>query len=195
MRRWQQSSLCPCSSFPMSYFERLPSLSPLLFLATMRLPPSCLPSSLSSHCPSLPTTPREEGTKGTRACSSEHLGRQSSHQWPTTLGTPTTAPWWRGPSPSSPASCSSPSAWSDYCRLPKHQPMDSVTLTSNCHQVPCRTSLIFKTARFRSAITGQVEIFHDVCNCLKHLNILFFIEVQCHIHCHVLLSRTFGPPE
>ena len=60
--------------------------------------------------------------------------------------------------------------------------MDSVTLTSDCHQVPCRTSRIFKTelqkitsaALFRSAITGQVDIFHDVCDCLKHLNILFF---------------------
>ena len=60
--------------------------------------------------------------------------------------------------------------------------MDSVTLTSDCHQVPFRTSLIFKTelqkitsaALFRSAITGQVDIFHDVCDCLKHLNILFF---------------------
>ena len=60
--------------------------------------------------------------------------------------------------------------------------MDFATLTSDCHQVPCRTSLIFKTelqrirsaALFRSAITGQVEMFHDVCNCLKHLNILFF---------------------
>ena len=107
--------------------------------------------------------------------SSEQLERQSSHQWPTTLGTPTTAPWWRGPSPSSPASCSSPSAWSDYCRLSKDQPMDSVTLTSDCHQVPFRTSLIFKTelqkitsaALFRSAITIQVEIFHDVCNFLE----------------------------
>ena len=86
MHHWQQSSLCPCSSFPMSYFERLPSLSPLPFLATMRLPPSSLLWLSSWHCPSPPTTPREEGTKGTRVCSTEHLERQSSHQWPTTLG-------------------------------------------------------------------------------------------------------------